>query len=398
MTAEFDGHGVGTRLRTRYHGYSTQKLESYKKLIKELRHTAGTSMPVHVDRFETIIGHMPGCGYIPTTLERVDWFLPSVAEPTYAAAKAHCQAKKLTGGLEYVDMIKLYNHTCFEKYPHFQLAELQNSKLSQNSNRIRGKPSCIYHPNSNHSTSECEKLKSMNEIGKGKGNPNKKGYGNRSSQKGKGRGQKSNGKGKGRGKGTGTPAFSGECTHCGKTGHTARDCYSRKRASGTQTFQQNQQKVANEATLQFSQFAVHTTVDTPPIDTHYETNSEGGSGTESEIVESDEENSEHEICDVNFLPIDEVGSSSEDTTPSWRNHYNHQSSDITNTNSETRTERLRLFHTWGEKPTMETEPKGPDTSTWNNGTPDDWIVDEKDGQHQTGEINPRQSQVLPNKK
>ena len=72
-------------------------------------------MPVHVDRFETIIGHMPGCGYIPTTLERVDWFLPSVAEPTYAAAKAHCQAKKLTGGLEYVDMIKLYNHTCFEK-------------------------------------------------------------------------------------------------------------------------------------------------------------------------------------------------------------------------------------------------------------------------------------------
>ena len=38
MAAEFDGHGVGTRLRTRYHGYSTQKLESYKKLIKELRH------------------------------------------------------------------------------------------------------------------------------------------------------------------------------------------------------------------------------------------------------------------------------------------------------------------------------------------------------------------------
>jgi hypothetical protein len=31
MAAEFDGHGVGTKLRTRYHGYSTQKLESYKK-------------------------------------------------------------------------------------------------------------------------------------------------------------------------------------------------------------------------------------------------------------------------------------------------------------------------------------------------------------------------------
>ena len=125
MAAEFDGHGVGTRLRTRYHGYSTQKLESYKKLIKGLRHTSGTSMPLHVDRFETIIGHMPDCGFIPTNTEKVDWFLLSVAESTYAAAKAHCQAKKLTGGLDYSDMIKLYNHTCFEKYPHFQLAELQ---------------------------------------------------------------------------------------------------------------------------------------------------------------------------------------------------------------------------------------------------------------------------------
>ena len=124
MAAEFDGHGVGTRLRTRYHGYSTQKLDSYKKLVKELRHTSGTSMPIHVDRFETIIGHMPGCGYIPTNTERVNWFLPSVGEALYAAAKAHCQAKKLTGGLEYADMIKLYNHTCFEKYPNFQLAEL----------------------------------------------------------------------------------------------------------------------------------------------------------------------------------------------------------------------------------------------------------------------------------
>ncbi len=73
---------------------------------------------------------MPGCGYIPTTMEKVDWFLPSVAEATYAAAKAHCKAQKLTGRLEYSDMVKLYNHTCFEKYPHFQLAELQNSNLS----------------------------------------------------------------------------------------------------------------------------------------------------------------------------------------------------------------------------------------------------------------------------
>jgi hypothetical protein len=316
-------------------------------------------MPLHVDRFEPIIGHMPGCGYIPTTAERIDWFLPSVGEATYAAAKAHCQAKKLTGGLEYADMVKLYNHTCFEKYPHFQLAELHNSNLSQNSNRIGGKSSCMYHPNSNHSTVDCEKLKSMNRGQSpqraGKGKPKKSKYGNRSFKPKEQ--AKAGGKGKGAGKGKGKPKskpFDGECRNCGKTGHMARDCYSRK--SENQTYQQNHTKMDTEATLQFSQFAVHATTDTPPIDEHEDPQSDEDSGTESEIVEyENEEDSEHEFCDVNFSPIDDLGSSTSEETPSWRNHYNHQSSDINN--DETRTERLRLFHTWGEKPTMDTEPK-----------------------------------------
>jgi hypothetical protein len=358
MAAEFDGHGVGQRLRARYHGYSTQKLESYKKLIKELRHTSGTSMPIHVNRFETIIGHMPGCGYIPTSAERIDWFLPSVGEALYAAAKAHCQAKKLTGGLDYQDMVKLYNHTCFEKYPHFQLAELQNSNLSQNSNRIGGKPSCIYHPNSNHSTADCEKGKSMKQKGKTqqraeKGKHKKSKYGNRSfkpKEQSKGGG---NGKGGGKGKGKmKSKPFDGECRNCGKTGHMARDCFSRK--SENQTFQQNHMKMENETTLQFSQFAVHATTDTPPIDNDEDPRSDEDSGTESEIREYEsQEESGDEICDVNFQPI------TSEVTPSWRNHYN-QSSDINN--DEERTTRLQLFPTKEEKPTMDRESKEPDTS------------------------------------
>ncbi len=323
----------------------------YKKLIKELRHTSGTSMPLHVDRFETIIGHMPGCGYIPTATERVDWFLPSVGEATYAAAKAHCHAKKLTGGLDYSDMIKLYNHTCFEKYPHFQLAELQTSNLSQNSNRIGGKSSCVYHPNSNHTTSECEKLKSMNNTGqrckgKGKGKHNEQRYGNRSYSKPKGngkggRGKGGKGKGNGRGRGAGKP-FDGECRTCGKTGHMARDCYSRK--DTTNTFQQNQQtaKTADEATLKFSQFAVHATTGTPPKDqTFYKPSGEDTEGSDDSGDQSDE------IVDMNFETTSSEGKVNE-------------SSDVNNDSKE----RLRLFHTWGEKPTMDTDPKGPDTSEW----------------------------------
>ncbi len=253
-------------------------------------------------------------------------------------------------------MIKLYNHTCFEKYPHFQLAELQNSSLSQNSTRIGGKTSsCVYHPHANHTTAECEKLKAMNtngtpqrSKGKGKGKPNKGRYGNRSSTpRGKGKGKGRGGKGKGKGRGNGTP-FDGECRNCGKTGHMARDCYSRK--AGNQTFQQNQQKVSettDEATLQFSQFAVHTNTDTPPnhdMDCNAPSEEDSGTGRDENDIQSE---SESEVCDMDFQPIS--GSSSEDTQGV------NQSSDVYN--AETRTERLRLFHTWGENPLSVTTPR-----------------------------------------
>ena len=281
---------------------------------------------------------MPGCGYIPTDMERIDWFLPSVAEATYAAAKAHCQAKKLTEGLNYPDMIKLYNHTCFAKYPHFQLAELQNSNLSQNSNRIGGKTGCIYHPNANHTTAECDKAKVMNKERskeKGKGKPNKSKYGNRSfnpKAKGKGKGKSKGGKGKGRG--TGTP-FDGLCRECGKSGHMARDCYSRTK-TGTQTFQQNQQPTTtpDEATLKFSPFAVHATTNRIPTGEMYTDDTSEENDKEESDTDGDEDHAESPELDIDFQQEDG------DTTSEAVN----ESSDI---NNDERTERLRLFQTWG---------------------------------------------------
>ena len=125
MAAEFDGHGAGSHLKKRYNNSSPQQLESYILLAKGHRHTSGTSMPLHIDQFEAILGYMPDCGKIPTNPERIDWFLPTVSEDIYASAKAMCLTQKIQGTLEWGDMVLLFNHTCFGRYPHFQIAELQ---------------------------------------------------------------------------------------------------------------------------------------------------------------------------------------------------------------------------------------------------------------------------------
>ena len=67
MAAEFDGHGAGAHLKKRYNNSSPQQLESYILLAKNHRHTSGTSMPLHIDQYEAILGYMPDCGKIPTT-------------------------------------------------------------------------------------------------------------------------------------------------------------------------------------------------------------------------------------------------------------------------------------------------------------------------------------------
>ncbi len=85
-------------------------------------------MPQHIDQFETILGFMPDCGYILTSTEKIDWFMLTVSETTYDSVRAICLAQKIQGTLVWSEMVLLFNHTCFAKYPHFQLAELNPTK------------------------------------------------------------------------------------------------------------------------------------------------------------------------------------------------------------------------------------------------------------------------------
>jgi hypothetical protein len=247
MAAEFDGHGAGKQLKERYNKKSPQQLESYKKLAREHRHVSGTSMPQHIDQFETILGFMPDCGYIPTSTEKIDWFMPTVSETTYDSVRAICLAQKIQGTLVWSEMVLLFNHTCLAKYPHFQLAELKHNKVSNNSSRMTQSytnhggnkdTKCVLHPDGNHTTAECNKLRNLKVTDKGKGqrtdkrNPRNqtRPYQRPANPKGKGTKRKGGGKGKGKpsSMGSRTPRTDITCDHCQKKGHVARDCYTRQ--------------------------------------------------------------------------------------------------------------------------------------------------------------------------
>ena len=247
MAAEFDGHGAGKALRDRYNKRSPQQLESYKKLAKEHRHVSGTSMPAHIDQFETILSYMPECGYIPTAADRFEWFLPSVTEAIYASAKTHCLTEQINGTLEWGNMVHLFNHTCYQQYPHFLTADLQSKKLTQHTVKLaHGAKPCMLHPESNHTTEQCKKLRDLKNpttprsSPKGKGKGRNGGKGKRSGSPTKGNKPEGYKKGKGhgspKGKAKGDRKPSGEtCSHCHKTGHVARDCYTRKREMNQNT-------------------------------------------------------------------------------------------------------------------------------------------------------------------
>ena len=246
MAAEFDGHGAGAHLKKRYNNSSPQQLESYILLAKGHRHTSGTSMPLHIDQYEAILGYMPDCGKIPTNTERIDWFLPTVTEEIYASAKAMCLTQKIQGTLEWGDMVLLFNHTCFARYPHFQIAELQTGKkLTQNSLSAHT-TKCALHPDGNHTTADCKKLRqiqlqtntsggrgSNKGKGKGKGKSKRPPWQNTNNTANAPTTNRKGGKGKGKQHHLGSrqPKFTGTCSHCGIVGHMARDCY--KRQQGT---------------------------------------------------------------------------------------------------------------------------------------------------------------------
>jgi hypothetical protein len=94
-------------------------------------------MSDHVDKFETLCTQMTSCGKAPDEEQKIDWFLASEHEHTYAATHAHCTNKLLEGNLTYAMLIKMYTNQCFYRYPHFQLSELNEGKrYSNNANRF----------------------------------------------------------------------------------------------------------------------------------------------------------------------------------------------------------------------------------------------------------------------
>jgi hypothetical protein len=170
--------------------------------------------------------------------------MPTVSETTYDSVRAICLAQKIQGTLVWSEMVLLFNHTCFAKYPHFQLAELKHNKVSNNSSRVtqnytnhggNKESKCVLHPDGNHTTAECNKLRNLKGTDKGKGKRTDK-RNPRNQTKPYQRPAHPNGKGKGGGKGKGKPPSMGSrtprtditCDHCQKKGHVARDCYTRQ--------------------------------------------------------------------------------------------------------------------------------------------------------------------------
>jgi hypothetical protein len=223
---------------------------------------------------------MPECGYVPTSSDRFEWFLPSVTEVIYASAKTLSLTQKINGTLEWGNLVHLFNYTCYQQYPHFQVAELQShnkSKLSQNSLKL-GQVPCPLHPDSQHTSAECKKLRELASTprspypgGKGKRGDKGKGKGKRAfsprkygpwtprntngNKKGKGYG---GGKEKDKGNRTYTadtpnPYKDMECSHCGKKGHPARNCYKLLNAATT-TVSQNNTTINEPTTIAFQQF------------------------------------------------------------------------------------------------------------------------------------------------
>ncbi len=181
-------------------------------------------MSTHIDKFEKLCGQMVSCGFVPEQEEKIDWFLASVHERTYEAMHAHCINLQLQGTLTFSQLIKLYTHQCFSRYPHFQIEDLtKGGKYTNNSTRFQGKGKRRQHET--YTRNESGNFR-RNDKGKGRGwsneyesqrpnndNNNQGRFTQNVTQfnsKGKGRDKgkgkfgytKGKGKGKGRGKGS----------------------------------------------------------------------------------------------------------------------------------------------------------------------------------------------------
>jgi len=263
--ANFNGWEAAKYLLERYEGFSKQRQRSLRQLVENLRHIHGTNMSKHVDKFERICGQMAHNNPTkpPTEEQKIDWFLDSVTEKTYDSVHSTCTDKLLEGDLTFAKVLKLYTHRCFQRYPHFQVEDIDKDDkktISNNSTTLRrsrdkgtkgkGRPN---HGrgrggsrNSRHSTSSQQPRDTRQ---KGKGNPD------RPQTKGKGKDTSSS-----RNTGNRQPKLD-PCSYCGGASHNARNCFKRladDKSKTTTMKQANQNILIDEATMEFSQSVLFT--------------------------------------------------------------------------------------------------------------------------------------------
>jgi hypothetical protein len=64
---------------------------------------------------------------LPKEEQKIDSFLDSLTEKTYDSVHANCTMNLLEGNLTFAKVIKLYTHRCFQRYPHFQVDDLDTT-------------------------------------------------------------------------------------------------------------------------------------------------------------------------------------------------------------------------------------------------------------------------------
>ena len=224
--ANFNGWEAAKYLLERYEGFSKQRQRSLWQLVENLRHIHGTNMSRHVDKFERICGQMAHNNPTkpPTEEHKIDWFLDSVTERTYDSVHATCTDKLLEGDLTFAKVLKLYTHRCFQRYPHFQVEDIDKDEkktLSNNSTTFR------------RPRDKGTKGKGRTAFGRGRGGPrtsrtptpHNPSHPREHRPKGKGKDRKGKGKDQStRPTGTRQPKLD-PCAYCGGGSHNARNCF-----------------------------------------------------------------------------------------------------------------------------------------------------------------------------
>jgi hypothetical protein len=171
----------------------------------------------------------------PIEEEKIDWFLASVTERTYESVHTACTDKQLEGTLTFAKVIKLYTNRCFQRYPHFQLDDLDahdsTKTLSNNSNSTfvwssKGKGKGQGRGRLNQSRPEHNRDRS-------RPRPQSSNSPRPASSKGRGKGKPTANRGPQPPTGTRKPKEAKEptsdpCSYCGRSNHNARNCYKRQ--------------------------------------------------------------------------------------------------------------------------------------------------------------------------